>query len=683
MSTVKESTEKPQAADFTLDRELGQGNFSKVFLGTHRASREQFAIKVIEKQRIMRLKIRHPNIFNEVNMEKAVLNTLRHPNIIRLYHTYQDATNLYFLMEYIANGELWDALTLCGKQVGCTEGLARFYAADIVNALEYLASQHIVHRDLKPENMIVSKVDGHLRLVDFGTAKNLADPALNGPNFVGTPEYMSPETIANQSVDTSSDLWALGCIIYQLLTGDTPFQGGSPYLCFLKVQDGVYDVPSFLSDPARDLIAALLQPDPTRRLGANGFDALKTHAFFAGLNFESHMTSSPPVATLEDKFIFESAKQVHAYVAAGGGDDKVPAVLAQAVALAHPRKPRLMHVLDRMQLLQHPDVYLRFFSSIGLGRCLYATKRGYVGLTHSVQNEWKQSFTFAHLSGPSLGKAAATAEMDALGGSSWATELALFTDALLALNETLPALLVLSGNMTHASPSQKFYGPQRDAFQASLATLDPRIRLVVVPGDHAAADVAAYTADFGDDYYALWYGGMKCLVVNSSLWLHAASEHALHERYLAQDAWLKKELEHGALCAQVLCVLSHHPLYIAESDEPTLFAETNCNNNAPAAPWNVPREVRLPLLELVGTSKVHAVFSSHYTTHVHNRFARPGKHNGGDDDDDEDGAPQGGCCDMVVTASFAEGEKSAYHRVHVEQTGLSITRTLLAAPLHV
>ena len=143
---VKESTEKPQAADFTLERELGQGNFSKVFLGTHRASREQFAIKVIEKQRIMRLKIRHPNIFNEVNMEKAVLNTLRHPNIIRLYHTYQDATNLYFLMEYIANGELWDALTLCGKQVGCTEGLARFYAADIVNALEYLASQRIVHR---------------------------------------------------------------------------------------------------------------------------------------------------------------------------------------------------------------------------------------------------------------------------------------------------------------------------------------------------------------------------------------------------------------------------------------------------------------------------------------------------------------------------------------------------------
>jgi 3-phosphoinositide dependent protein kinase-1 len=137
---------KPNASEFKLDRELGQGNFSKVFLATHKATKEVFALKVIEKQRIMRMKVRHPNIFNEVNMEKAVLNKLRHPNIIRLYHTFQDAANLYFLMEYIDNGEVWDAINFHGKQIGVPEGIARFYAADIVNALAYMSSQNIVHR---------------------------------------------------------------------------------------------------------------------------------------------------------------------------------------------------------------------------------------------------------------------------------------------------------------------------------------------------------------------------------------------------------------------------------------------------------------------------------------------------------------------------------------------------------
>ncbi|OQR83335.1 3-phosphoinositide-dependent protein kinase [Achlya hypogyna] len=679
---VKESAEKPKAIDFVLEQELGQGNFSKVFLATHKETKEKFAIKVIEKQRIMRLKIRHPNIFNEVNMEKAVLNTLRHPNIIRLYHTYQDATNLYFLMEYITNGELWDALTLCGKQVGCTEGLARFYAADIINALEYMAANGIVHRDLKPENMILSKEDGHLRIVDFGTAKNLKDHTLNGPNFVGTPgshlsfngptdndlEYMSPETIDNKAVDTTSDLWALGCVLYQLLTGDTPFQGGSPYLCFLKVQAGVYDLPPFLSDEARDLIAQLLQPTPTQRLGAQGFQALKDHPFFAGIDFANHMAAAPPNSTLDDKFITEAAKQIHRFVQTGHGSP--PAVLQQAVALAHPRKPRLMHVLNRMQLLQHPAVYPWFFATAASGRCLYATKRGYVGWTHGVQNEWKAPFDFALVSGPALGHAAALAEKDGLGGSNWATELVRFKDALRAVNDRHPAFVVLSGNMTHATPDQKYYRAQLDAFQASLATLDSAIRLVFVPGDHVFSEAheELYKQDFGDDYYSLWLGGVKCLVLNSSLWLHSlrADDARLHERFLAQEEWLRKELEHGALCAQVLCVFSHHPLFVHEKDEDTLFMETESNNNATPLPWTVPKETRLPLIELFGASKVHGVFSGHYHRSFHERFARAAK----DAAEDEDGAPQGGMCDVVVTASFAE--KTMFHLVHVEQTGLQI-----------
>ncbi len=137
---------------------------------------------------------------------------------------------------------------------------------------------YYLSRDLKPENMILDSLSGHLKLIDFGTAKNMKDTTLNGPAFVGTPEYMSPETIGNsKTCDYNVDLWALGCIIYQLLAGKTPFGQGSPYLTFLAVKKGRVTFPKFFSDTAKDIIQKLLQIQPTNRLGAgkDGLEALK------------------------------------------------------------------------------------------------------------------------------------------------------------------------------------------------------------------------------------------------------------------------------------------------------------------------------------------------------------------------------------------------------------------------
>ncbi|RLN71227.1 hypothetical protein BBJ28_00020249, partial [Nothophytophthora sp. Chile5] len=420
---AKDAAEKPSIEEFTQGKPLGEGNFSRIVEATHKASRESFALKVIEKQRVKRLHLRHQNIFNEINMEKDVLNRLRHPNIIRLYQTFQDDSNLYFLLEFLDGGELLSHLLHEGRQLGVDEDLARFYLVDVVNAVEFMHANQVLHRDLKPENMVTCKDSGgHLKLIDFGTVKNLADSALNGPSFVGTPEYMPPETINNKEPTYASDSWALGCIIYQLLTGETPFSGGSAYLTFLRVQDGSYHVPEYLSDEAKDLIAKLLKQDPNERLGGTKMTAMH-----------------------EIK-----------------GD---------------------RHKLAIFRWLDGSD---------------WALHSWYIGLTHDMQNQWSDQFSFMQLSGPKLGRVAALAEADARGGSTWEVEADAFRRAIAALNEKRPAFVVICGDFVNATPGQEFHDAQSAAFQDLLSEINPQVRLL------------------REKYWTMIRNGQACLLVNGN-----------------------------------------------------------------------------------------------------------------------------------------------------------------------
>ncbi|RLN89444.1 hypothetical protein BBJ28_00013822 [Nothophytophthora sp. Chile5] len=322
---AKDAAEKPSIEEFTQGKPLGEGNFSRIVEATHKASREAFALKVIEKQRVKRLHMRHQNIFNEINMEKDVLNRLRHPNIIRLYQTFQDDSNLYFLLEFLDGGELLSHLLHEGRQLGLDEDLARFYLADVVNAVEFMHANQVLHRDLKPENMVTCKdAGGHLKLIDFGTAKNLADSALNGPSFVGTPEYMPPETINNKDPTYASDSWALGCIIYQLLTGETPFSGGSAYLTFLRVQDGSYHAPEYLSDEAKDLIAKLLKQDPNERLGGTEATAMREIKEWMRKELENGKLCARGTVVLAGHSLYHSARAATAPDADASNNESTP-----------------------------------------------------------------------------------------------------------------------------------------------------------------------------------------------------------------------------------------------------------------------------------------------------------------------------------------------------------------------
>ncbi|TMW68764.1 hypothetical protein Poli38472_006232 [Pythium oligandrum] len=574
---VKETTEKPNIKDFKLGCQLGEGNFSRIMLATHNATNEVFALKVIEKQRIKRLRVRHGNIFNEINMEKEVLNKLRHPNIVRLYHTFQDNENLYFLLEYIEGGELLNYLVHEGKQIGINEDAARFYLADIVNALEFMHANQIIHRDVKPENMVVCATDGHIRLIDFGTAKDLADATLNGPNFVGTPEYMSPETVDNKDVTYAADIWALGCLAYQLLCGETPFGGGSAYLTFLKVKEAEYNLPEFLSDSAKNLIDKLLQRDPSLRPSISD---IKAHPFFLGIDFVSHLTAQPPVNLSHDPALLDLIREL-------GQAEKLrspiepldftsDAVQPQIMKLDAKTKCMVMHLLQRKQLLHLPGIYPRFFDTPNAGRCMYAVNKGFIGYTHEMQNQWNENFEFIVMSGPCLGRKAAEKEADGRGGSSWSDEEQLFSRAISIINSRKPAFVVICGNFVRAKCEEHFREAQLCSFKELINKVNCEIKLVFVPGCESIPESSNdHNANFGDDYFSFWYGGIKGIVINSSTIAH---EGQLQEKAKAQEDWLVKELDNAKICARETVVFSAHTFHSAVQGPelpPHLVAKTN------------------------------------------------------------------------------------------------------------
>ena len=320
-TSVKYVVRPVSIKEFKKSTELGFGNFSDICLCHHKVTNERFALKMIEKKKAADLaKRQHPNVYNEIQMERRVLlERLRAKTddnqpyckyLVEMYHAFQDYTHLYYLMEFQPNGDLWSRmfdtydkqrqerdesckfqLSTTRKLVGCHRSQLVQWMWQLVDVLEFIHARGIVHRDLKPENILLDEHD-NLVLIDFGTAKDLIQTDLNGPEFVGTPDFMSPEAVkgtstieetqkatANKNKDLTegathcADLWALGAILYITQCGKTPFWSTSPYLAFLKIKrcnllrDG-----GIVDDACWDLIQSLMKENPRERLGASAFE---------------------------------------------------------------------------------------------------------------------------------------------------------------------------------------------------------------------------------------------------------------------------------------------------------------------------------------------------------------------------------------------------------------------------
>uniref|UniRef100_A0A8C6P4S1 Protein kinase C n=1 Tax=Nothobranchius furzeri TaxID=105023 RepID=A0A8C6P4S1_NOTFU len=281
-SETRQQIPRMGISDFTFLQVLGKGSFGKVMLARLNGKDRVFAIKVLKKDIILQ-----DDDVECTMTEKRVLSLARlHPYLTELYCCFQTPDRLFFVMEFVNGGDLMFHIQKSRK---FEEGRARFYTAEITSALMFLHSKGVIYRDLKLDNVLLDK-DGHCKLADFGMCKEgIRDGAVTG-TFCGTPDYIAPEILQEMMYGASVDWWALGVLLYEMLSGHAPFEAENEDDLFESIlnEDIVYA--SWLSTEAVDILKAFLTRNPARRLGCvasdGGEDAVVNHAFFASIDWE-------------------------------------------------------------------------------------------------------------------------------------------------------------------------------------------------------------------------------------------------------------------------------------------------------------------------------------------------------------------------------------------------------------
>ena len=275
-----------------MRRTLGVGSFGRVQLVYHLPSSTFYAMKRLKKSEIIKQKqVEHTN--NEralltkttwAQIEGTPEGSNGHPFLVKTICSFQDPHFLYIVMEYVNGGELFSLLR---KVKTLPPFVAQFYAAEVVLAFEFLHSNGVIYRDLKPENMVIAK-DGHIRIIDFGFARVLGDGAITY-TLCGTPDYLAPEILRQQGYGFGVDWWALGVLIYEMLTGCPPFYESSHLKLYDKIRFAEPHYPSSLDSLAKDIISKLLSKDPYRRLGCShrGAEEIKHHPWFKEVRWDT------------------------------------------------------------------------------------------------------------------------------------------------------------------------------------------------------------------------------------------------------------------------------------------------------------------------------------------------------------------------------------------------------------
>lgn len=277
-----DNEDKLTVADFDLLKIVGKGAFGKVMLVRKKSAVDEgkvYAMKVLKKDVIAaKGQIEH------TKSERDILFEVRHPYIVRLRYAFQSDDKLYLVTDYYNGGTLFYHLR---KSRFFPEERAKFYAAELLSALDHLHQQNIIYRDLKLENVLMDH-QGHLALTDFGLSKQNIDATGGATTFCGTAEYIAPELLKGQKYGPAVDWWSFGILLYEMMHGRTPFYDKNRKLMFYRIINTEPSFPQTFSPESCACIKALLRVNEQERLGSGEFGAkeIMNTEFFQTIDFD-------------------------------------------------------------------------------------------------------------------------------------------------------------------------------------------------------------------------------------------------------------------------------------------------------------------------------------------------------------------------------------------------------------
>ncbi|RSH93821.1 hypothetical protein EHS25_006469 [Saitozyma podzolica] len=347
-NSIKVRSVEVSPGSFQKIKLLGKGDVGKVYLVREKKSDKLFAMKVLSKKEMIKR-----NKIKRALAEQEILATANHPFIVTLFHSFQSQDYLFFVLDYCMGGEFFRALqTRPGKCLA--EDHAKFYAAEVIAALEYLHLNGYIYRDLKPES--------HIMLSDFDLSKQSGEPGgapagikQSGPNgailvdtrsciadfrtnsFVGTEEYIAPEVIKGCGHTSAVDWWTLGILVYEMIFATTPFKGPNRNATFANVlkNEVLFPESTPVTSMCKSAIRKLLIKDEHKRLGSNsGASEVKQHKWFATVNWGLLRHMTPPIIPAEsngiDAINFRTIRDSKSVDFERGGDFDGDVIHAQA-----------------------------------------------------------------------------------------------------------------------------------------------------------------------------------------------------------------------------------------------------------------------------------------------------------------------------------------------------------------
>ena len=281
LTTMRNKTEEINRNSFDFISLIGRGGYSKVWKVRLKKSNNFFASKEISKARVIDKKC-----VKAILLERELLSKINHPFIVNMHFSFQDFNSLYLVMDLVIGKDLRYHLVAL-KQF--SEEQTKFFIASTLLSLEYLHTNNIIHRDIKPENLILNE-KGYLKLTDFGIAKKVNEP-FTPKEVRGTPEYMAPELLYENTANISSDYYSLGIMAYEFMKGIRPylFQSKEEFTNIInkiKIIIKKHDLPDGWSIESADFINRLLAKKPSKRLGYGGTNEVKNHVWFRNFEWE-------------------------------------------------------------------------------------------------------------------------------------------------------------------------------------------------------------------------------------------------------------------------------------------------------------------------------------------------------------------------------------------------------------